>query len=529
MRYFNVTGVCNPAKHYMVDMTKRLDAMEIMIKNGDYFCINRGRQYGKTTTLALLRDKLKSQYMVFSLSFEGFGGSDYESLENFLSSFVKNLRRKFKYSKDPSMKDVQPMIENIAQKERISAIDFKDFISDLCDLSRLPIVVLIDEVDQAGNYAAFLQFLGILREMYLERDEIPTFQSVILASVYDIKSLKLKLRPKGHHQYNSPWNIAADFSIDMSFSPMDIACMLRDYEADKNTGMDILAISSMIFDYTSGYPYLVCKLCKITDEILAGQENTRFCTLRKAWSHEGILEAVKLLLQDSNTLFDDMSKKIQDFPELRKMLYEMLYQGVSITYNRYEAAMSIGIMFDFIKNQNGKLAVSNRIFETWMYNLFLSEEQMDAKIYLEGSKDKNQFLINGHLDMKKILERFVNHFTELFGKRDEKFIENEGRKYFLFYLKPIINGVGNYYIEARTRNEGRTDVIVDYLGKQYIIELKIWRGRSYHERGERQLLDYLDSYGSDTGYLLSFCFNQNKQIGVKEITINGKHIIEAVV
>ena len=28
-----------------------------------------------------------------------------------------------------------------------------------------------------------------------------------LAGVYDIKNLKLKLRPGSEHQYNSPWNI----------------------------------------------------------------------------------------------------------------------------------------------------------------------------------------------------------------------------------------------------------------------------------------------------------------------------------
>lgn len=40
----------------------------------------------------------------------------------------------------------------------------------------------------------------------------------------------------------------------------------------------------------------------------------------------------------------------------------------------------------------------------------------------------------------------------------------------------IINGAGNYYIESRTRDHGRTDVVVDYHGKQYVIEIKIWRG-----------------------------------------------------
>lgn len=40
------------------------------------------------------------------------------------------------------------------------------------------------------------------------------------------------------------------------------------------------------------------------------------------------------------------------------------------------------------------------------------------------------------------------------------------------FLRPIINGTGNYYIEAQTRDARRTDVIVDYLGEQFIIELK---------------------------------------------------------
>lgn len=51
----------------------------------------------------------------------------------------------------------------------------------------------------------------------------------------------------------------------------------------------------------------------------------------------------------------------------------------------------------------------------------------------------------------------------------DKFKEEDGRRYFLLYLRPIINGTGNYYIESRTRNMERTDVIVDYRGEQFII------------------------------------------------------------
>ena len=94
--------------------------------------------------------------------------------------------------------------------------------------------------------------------------------------------------------------------------------------------------------------------------------------------------------------------------------------------------------------------------------------------------------------MRLILKRFVQHFTDVYGDSDEKFVEESGRKLFLLYLRPIINGSGNYYIESRTRNMGRIDVIVDYRGEQYLIELKIWRGKEYHNRGEQQIIGYLN-------------------------------------
>ena len=131
--------------------------------------------------------------------------------------------------------------------------------------------------------------------------------------------------------------------------------------------------------------------------------------------------------------------------------------------------------------------------------------------------------------MRLILKRFVQHFTDVYGDSDEKFVEESGRKLFLLYLRTIINGSGNYYIESRTRNMGRTDVIVDYRGEQYLIELKIWRGKEYHNRGEQQIIGYLNDYHKNKGYMLSFCFNKKKQVGIQEIVIDGKTVIEAIV
>jgi hypothetical protein len=76
---------------------------------------------------------------------------------------------------------------------------------------------------------------------------------------------------------------------------------------------------------------------------------------------------------------------------------------------------------------------------------------------------------------------------------------------------------------------GRTDLIIDYLGRQYIVEMKIWHGDEYNKRGQEQLIGYLEDYHLKKGYLLSFNFNKNKQTGVKELHFKDHTIIEAVV
>ena len=50
-RYFNVTGACDARFHYMVDLRERLAEIKKLVDAGEYFTINRARQYGKTTML----------------------------------------------------------------------------------------------------------------------------------------------------------------------------------------------------------------------------------------------------------------------------------------------------------------------------------------------------------------------------------------------------------------------------------------------------------------------------------------------
>ena len=76
--------------------------------------------------------------------------------------------------------------------------------------------------------------------------------------------------------------------------------------------------------------------------------------------------------------------------------------------------------------------------------------------------------------MDLVMEKFLEYYTDIYRDADQKFVKQQGRKLFLLYLRPIINGTGNFYVEAQTRDETRTDIVVDYLGRQSIIEVKIW-------------------------------------------------------
>ncbi len=523
MRRFNTTGTCF-AEDQNID--ERVRQIKKMVDRGDYFCINHGRQYGKTTTLSVLSKALSTEYTVFSISFEGDDEDSFLSLKAVVAKMFASFAQLAKYSMKKTLPEdaLRFLQQDFTKTESSEALS--DLISDFCLLFEKPVVVLIDEVDQAGNYESFIKFLGLLRDKYLNRKNLPTFHSVILAGVYDIKNLKLKIRPEAEHQYNSPWNIAAQFDVDMDLSEIGIKGILDDYEADHHTGMNSAQMAKLISDYTSGYPFLVSRLCQIIDE-----------KLEQNWTEQGFLEAIKLILNERNTLFDDMNKKLDSFPDMKNVLRRILLDGEKIPYNPDERALEIAKMFNFIKNTGGKVQLSNRIFETRMYNLFQFEAQMngskDSDLISDGSIDRPLFIRDDKLDMKKILERFCVHFNEIYDTKDEKFIEKQGRKFFLFFMKPIINGTGNFYVEAQTRDERRMDLVVDYNGERYVVEMKIWHGESYNERGEAQLAEYLDYDNLERGFLLSFCFNKNKTPGVHEITVQtsrgAKTLVEAIV
>jgi len=514
MKRFNYTGTCIPNRHYMVTITEKLDKIKKHIDYGEYFTINRPRQYGKTTTLFLLKQRLKQDYIIIKTSFEGIGEIFFQTEENFCKSILSMFA-------DRIVSDYEDFKQIVCSEDK-GLTSFKELskaITNITKNARKKVILIIDEVDKATNYSLFYNFLGLLRNKYLKQNEgdDSSFHSVILAGVHDIKSIKMKIRDNKESEYNSPWNIAVDFKVDMSFSVDEIYSMLADYEKNNKTGMDIDLMAIMLREYTSGYPYLVSKLCYIMDE-----------ELEQSFNENSFEHAMRILLNEKNTLFDDLIKNINKHGYLFELLKILILNGKSITFN--SDVHSLGVMYGILKEDKAhKLRMDNKIFEIRIYNYLIALQELKKGIAFEY-KYKTKFIDDkGDLDLELILTKFQELMKTEYRQVDEKFVEREGRLLFLSFITPIINGFGFYFVEPETRESNRMDIVVTFNYKKFVIELKIWRGEKYAQEGRMQLCNYLEYQNLEKGYMVFFNFNKNKKYECSDIVVNNKNIFEITV
>jgi len=508
----------------MVDTSQKIAQIMTMIRKKQYFVINRPRQYGKTTTLTLLElELLKSEeYLPVFISFESVDNTSYKDPKAFCAMFLKML------SKNQNIKNKDYSKYFIDSIDKVNNFDtLSDALTEILNIIEEKIVLMIDEVDKSSDNQIFLYFLGMLRDKYLktQRRQDITFHSVILVGLHDVKSLKMRIYEEypsvypysGSHIdsqektiiYNSPWNIATDFKVDMSFSTVEIGSMLQDYAATTGNSMDTQSISEKLYFWTSGYPFLVSKLCKIVDEeILINREN-------KKWEIIDIDKSVSILLKENNTLFESLSKNLQNNLELSSLIESVIFKNADVPFDLLDPIINFAFMYGMIKkNEKDNIKIHNKIFEETMTNYFVSINSRKNKSIF-GKIHEPYIKSDGRLDMAMVLRKFQETVKEKYSSRDffksTEFLEDEVRMMFFMFLKPIINGYGFSFKEVQTGPEKRMDVVVIFRDEKFVIELKIWRGEEYHKSGIDQLHGYMKSESINTGYMLIADKTRNKQ------------------
>ncbi|MCL2815019.1 MAG: AAA family ATPase, partial [Oscillospiraceae bacterium] len=275
------------------------------------------------------------------------------------------------------------------------------------------------------------------------------------------------------------------------------------------------------YNYTGGYPFLVSRICQCIDE-----------ELEKIWTIEKIQGAVKIMLIEKNTLFDDLFKNLENDKELYDYVYDLLILGHFKPYVIYDPIVDMGVRYGFFKkvgNGSDRVAVSNRIFELLMTNYYIAID-LRSKKQVTGVFSSD-IIKDGRFDMELCLRKFADHYAEIFNAGDAEFLERHGRLLFLSYLKPLINGQGFYHIESQFTDLRRMDIVVDFGRDQFIVELKIWRGEKYEDEAYEQLAGYMETKKAATGYLITFDFRKeaHKLRKTEWIEIDGKQIFSVVI
>lgn len=121
-KIFNVSADCKPELHYMVDISERLRKIKKLIDRGEYFTINRARQYGKTTTLRALKKYLNEEYIVISLDFQKLDAAKFQdgnvfSLA-FASYFIRMIKREYLKKNNKVNAEVEVLQEIIANSPK---------------------------------------------------------------------------------------------------------------------------------------------------------------------------------------------------------------------------------------------------------------------------------------------------------------------------------------------------------------------------------------------------------------------------
>ncbi|MCP4214529.1 MAG: AAA family ATPase [bacterium] len=456
---------------------------------GKYFTINRPRQYGKTTCLFLLQKELEHlDCLVAKISFEGVGDSMFSSEERFVRGFLRMIRLK--------LPDIFSSFLSGKETESISLQDLSENITEIIKIAGKHVVLAIDEVDKSSGNQLFLSFLGMLRDKYLSRVEGTdlTFHSVILAGVHDVKNLKLKISPDEEQKYNSPWNIAVDFKVDLCLDIHEIESMLQDFLSVRPGCLPLKETAAKLLHLTSGHPFLVSRLCKIIDEELKPGQR---------WTTHDMDAAVNILLYENNTNFKSLIKNLENNPRLYELVYDLLMEGEDISYNADNPLIELGETYGVFHKCDGRLKIHNRVYEQRIYNYMASK--IEISVNMGGYNAGRLFYRpDGMLDMEKVLLRFQAFLKEQYSKKDKGFLERNGRLLFLAFLKPIINGKGYDFKEVEISEEKRLDVVVTFLDQKYIIELKKWYGDKAHRDGLDQLIGYLERLDLENGYLIIY-------------------------
>lgn len=508
-RYFNVAGPCYKGEHYMVEASERIKGLERLIAMKQYFVIHAARQSGKTTFLKDLTKRLNEtgKYYTVYCSLECVQG--FTVVEKGIPQIISCIAKSLESANIPNF-------ENFAKEPdylHISTVLNSELIR-YCKTLDKPLIIFFDEADCLSE-STLISFMRQLRDGYINRDITPFVHSVALVGMRNIRDYKAKIRPDCETLGSaSPFNIVKEAYTLKNFTKNEIISLYEQHTVDTGQVFENDAVD-FIFEQTQGQPWLVNAIATEIIEKIMDYDYSQSITADMAKT------AIQNIIKRRDTHIDSLLERLKE-DRVRKVIEPMLlgdfiYEMLS---DDFQYVTDLGL----IKNVNGKILPSNPIYAEVIAR-YLSYDAQQHFISLKPKADVPNYIKNGKIDVNCLMHEFQQFWRENSDIWIDKFQYKEAAPHLIMqaFLQRVLNGGGEINREL-IAGTGRTDLCIIYDNVKYPIELKIWRGEKAYNKGVEQIVEYMDIFGSQEGWLI--VFNRNPNVNWDEKIYYKQEIID---
>jgi hypothetical protein len=490
-RFFNTTGPCDPADHYMLQPLARLPELRRLIAERRYYVIHAARQTGKTTAVRALAEELRAEGQI----------ALYASLET--SRHAPELAQAEQRWLQAIYDAAEVSLPEGERPEPPSAIVQADGTRLQGQLRRWamrvhprPIILFLDEADTIEG-PALISFLAQLRAGFNERPRaFPS--SVALVGLRDLKDYLTEAKGGLPPNPGSPFNIKAESITLRNFTAEEVAELYAQHT--EATGQAFTpAACERAFYWTNGQPFLVNALAYhlTSREPVPLDQPIDAPDIERAKAHLALARTTHL---------SNLEQRLHE-PRVARVVRAVLLGERAESLGDNPDDLDYCIDLGLIRRANDGYEASTPVYrEVLTRTLTRPVERHLAAPWWPWKRP------DGRLDFPALIDAFFawwrEHGDTLVAESDENWREAAAHLAFLGFLQRVVNGGGTVEREFST-GRGALDVLVRFGDERFAVELKRVRPRHealerVRERGEAQLVRYLDVLGLEQGWLLVF-------------------------
>ena len=471
-RYFNTSGPNIPSQHYTLMRPALVAKGKDLVYRERYFTIWAPRQTGKSTYFQLLKEELQREgYVVVQMNLENYLGATFDSL---MHSFKLDFGRSgLKLPVFTTFDDLSTWFKGLQDQK---------------------LVLIIDEIEGL-NPDLFGQFLHTIRNLYHSRQS-HSLKSVILVGVTNILGVV--------QDHASPFNIADNLDVPY-FTDEEVWELYGQHEAE----------TGQLFA-----PEVKDKICRITAN-QPGLVNGFAFQLVERNPGKPVIEMQDYLTVEDWYLTKAIDKNISNIinkaKQYRPFVERLLFTEDKVPFRMNKEAIKFLHTNGLLTwDEDNNVTFWVPLYKKAVYDAFYPYTNGERRHIAAELDYWNYLLPDGRLNMPKVLENYKAYVRrrsfKYFREKDEhgkyRSIKEAALVYsFETYIAAFLELVeGKSYLEPHT-GTGRSDLIINVQGREYVVEAKVFRHKKQFEEGKGQLATYCRSLSLPEGWYLVFVPN----------------------